>query len=225
MKQKMKWLSIICFSVIVVTSCKKAAYLTDGGLHDPHTSLTTFDYLKQHSWKSFDTMVLVIEKYNMQDEVNKAATVFAVTDYSVKKYMDMRTAALRLINENLRFTLDSLYKYITADSVRQYLFDKPITLADAKLDPDVDLINSRANTTCAFSKALLTSSPENYLQFTNSPTYSLYYTLVRGALDVPGVVSPPAEIDIKVQCQTTGILTSSGGILHVLSNAHTFVRF
>ena len=225
MKQNIKWISVLCFCVVVAVSCKKAAYLTDGGLHDAKTPLTTLEYLKQHSWKSFDTLVLLIEKYNLQNEVNSAPTVFAVTDYSVKRYMDMRQAQLKQINENLTFTLDSLYKYMTADSVRQYLFDKPITLKDAKLDPDVDEMNSKGNTKCAFSKVLLTTAPQNYLQFTSSPTYSLYYTAVKGALDVPGIVSPAGEIDIKVQCQTTGIETSSGSILHVLSNQHTFARF
>jgi hypothetical protein len=225
MKHNISWIVVIIFGALAFTSCKKAGYLTDEGVHNPQTPLTTYEYLKQHSWHSFDTFILVIDHYNMKDELNNAATAFAVTDYSVKKFMDLKQAALKQINENLKYTIDSLYKDVPADSVRQYLFDSKITLADAKLDPEVDLIKSRGKTQCAFSKVLLTTSPENYLQFTTTPTYSLYYTSVRGTLDVPGVVSPPGEIDIKVQCQTTGIQTASGTTLHVLTNQHTFVRF
>ena len=221
----MKWIMVLFSCVVAAVSCKKAAYLTDEGIHNPKTTLSTYEYLKQHSWRSFDTLVLLIDKYSLQNEVNSAATVFAVTDYSVKRYMDMRQTQLRQVNENLRFTIDSLYKYVTADSVRQYLFNQPVTLANAKLEPEVDVLDSRANTKCAFSKVLLTTTPQNYQQFTTSPTYSLYYTAIRGTLDVPGIVSPAGEIDIKVQCQTTGIETATGSILHVLTNQHTFVRF
>lgn len=226
MTQYIKWMAALIFvTAVLISSCKKKDYLVDEGVHNAQTSLTTYEYLKQHSWHWFDTLILVVDHYNMKEELNKSATVFAFTDYSVKKFVDMKQAALKQINENLKYTLDSLYKDVPADSIRQYLFDAKITLAEAKIDPEVDLIKSKAGTQCAFSKVQLTSTPENYLQFTSTPTYSLYYTLVRGALDVPGVTPPSNEIDIKVQCQTTGIETASGSILHVLSNQHTFVRF
>lgn len=211
--------------LMFMVSCKKKDYLIDEGIHNAKTSLSTYDYLKNHSWHSFDTFILIIDHYKMQDELNKSATVFATTDYSVKRFMDLKQSALRQINEKLTYTLDSLYKDVPADSVRQYLFEPRITLASAKVDPEIDLVKSKANTQCGFSKVLLQTSPENYLQFTTTPSYSLYYTLVRGALDVPGVISPANEIDIRVQCQTTGIETASGTTLHVLSNQHTFVRF
>jgi hypothetical protein len=226
MKHYIKWIFIaLCGFIIISSSCKKKDYLIDEGVHSAKTSLDTYEYLKQHSWKFFDTLIILVDYYNLKEEMNSAATVFAPTDYSIRRYIDIKQNALRLINENLVYTLDSLKKDMKADSIRQYFFNKRITLADAKINPEVDVITSNGKTQCAFSKELLTTSPENYVQFTSTPTYALLYTYVRGALDVPGVVPPLNENDINVRCQTTGIEPSSGGILHVLNNQHTFARF
>ena len=138
--------------------------------------------------------------------------------------MDLRKAALQQINENKTYTLDSLYKEMTADSVRQYFFDEKITLQDAVIEPEVKPITSQGNTPCGFSKRMwtvleLNGNDGGLPNWTNTPAYGLYYTKIRGALDVPGVL-----------CQTTGILPSSDKagyeqVLHVLSNQHTFIRF
>lgn len=221
--------------MLVTTSCKKNDYLTDDGIHDAHTSLNTYDYLKSNQYKLFDTFLLVIDKFALKDELLSAGTVFAVTDYSIKRYMDMRQAALRLINESKVYTLDSLYKDMTADSVRQYFFDEKITLQDAVIEPEVKELLSQGNITCGFSKRMwtileLNGNDGGLPNWTNTPAYGLYYTRVRGTLDVPGTTPPANEIDIKVLCQTTGILPTSPKagveqVLHVLSNQHTFIRF
>lgn len=226
MKNIIKYSLVLIAGCILFASCNKKEYLIDGGLHDPKTPLSTYDYLKQHPWQLFDTLIILVDNLNMKEELNQAGTMFGVTDFSIKTYMNARQTALRQINENLVYNLDSLKKDIKADSLRQYLFSEKITLSNVPLNPEVQVIKSKGNTQCAFSKVHLTSNQgHNYLQFTTAPVYSLFYTSVRGALDVPGVTPPAGEADIRVQCQTTGIETSSGTTLHVLVNQHTFTRF
>ena len=229
-------LILICGIFLFATSCKKNDYLTDDGVHDAKTALNTYDYLKSNQYKLFDTFLLVLDKFNLSEELINAKTVFAVTDYSIKRYMDMRTALLKIFDESKVYTLDSLYKDMTADSVRQYFFNEKITLADAVTEPEVTQFTSKGKTPAGFSKRIwtileLNGNDAGLSTWTNTPAYGLYYTRIRGMLDVPGVIPPANEIDIKVLCQTTGILPSSAKdpsyeqVLHVLSNQHTFVRF
>jgi hypothetical protein len=136
--------------------------------------------------------------------------------------MNLQLAQKKLTNDTAKYTLDSLYKDITADSVRQYMFKEKITLAEAQSTQPKPYV-SVADTKSAVFKQLQTTS--TYTQYTVGETFLLYLIKVRGDLDVPGTPPPANEVDINVQCQTTGIEPSSGGILHVLSNQHTFVRF
>jgi hypothetical protein len=232
-----KNLLVVAFFTALLSffSCKKKDYLTDGGVHDAKTSMNTYDYLKSNQYKLFDTFLLVVDKFNLKSELLNAKTVFAVTDYSIARYMSLKQTLLRQINENWVYTLDSLYKDMSADSVRQYFFDEKLTLGDAVVEPEVKQVKSRGNTSCGVSKRQFTVLELNgndggLPTWTNSPIYGLYYTKIRGALDVPGTTPPANEIDIKVLCQTTGILPVSDKgtydqVLHVLANTHTFIRF
>jgi hypothetical protein len=210
-------------AIVLAVSCKKADYLTDSGVHDAKTPLSTYDYLKQHPWNLFDTLVMVIDKYNLKDEVNGANTFFAPTNYSINKYMNDRRAERQATNAAAGYTLDSLYKYITADSVRQYMFSEKIALKELP-EQQTQSYSSLGKTSMGVFKELQTANI--YTDRTNAPTFLLYLVKVRGSLDEPGTVPPANEIDIRVICQTTGIQTSNGAkTLHVLSNTHSFVRF
>ncbi len=235
MKYAKIFVAICCVLSLFFLSCKQKDYLIDGGKHEPRTDLNTYDYLKGNQYQLFDTFLLIIDKFNLKNELMEAKTVFAVTDYSIRNYMSLRQNALRLIDVNKSFTLDSLYASITADSVRQYFFNEQISLDNSPIEPEVKQINSRGNTSCGYSKRMFTVLELNgndggLFTWTNNPIYGLIYTRVRGALDVPGIPSLPTETDIKVLCQTQGIMPRSDKgsydqMLHVLSNTHTFVRF
>ncbi len=235
MKQYKKLFLVLFCGTLVFLSCKKNDYLTDGGVHEARTPLNTYDYLKSNQYNLFDTFLLIIDKFNLKNELLNSKTVFAVTDYSIKRYMNLRQSALQLIDINKVFTLDSLYNNMTADSVRQYFFDEVITLEDAVIEPEVKQVTSNGNTPCGFSKRQwtileLNGNDGGLANWTNTPAYGLYYTRIRGSLDTPGVIPPANEVDIKVLCQTTGILPKSDKgtydqVLHVLSNQHTFIRF
>jgi hypothetical protein len=235
MKRYSAFILICCFTALALLSCKKNDYLTDDGVHDARTSLNTYDYLKSNQYQLFDTFLLVVDKFNLKEAMLNAKTVFAVTDYSIRNYINLKQAALRLIDVNKTFTLDSVFTNITADSIKQYFFDQRITLDGAPIEPEVNQVASLGNTTCGYSKRQwtvleLNGNDGGLFTWTNNPIYGLYYTKIRGALDVPGVTPPANEIDIKTLCQTQGILpTNNKGtadpVLHVLSNQHTFVRF
>lgn len=237
MKQHIKLFTLISFAALLgLASCSKVDYLTDEGVHDPKTPLTTYEYLQANQYKLFDTMLLLVDRFNLRSELEASKTVFAVTDYSIARFMSARQSELRLVDESKLYTLDSLYNRMTADSIRQYFFDEVITLADAVMEPEVKQVTSKGNTPCGFSKRMWDiadlKNDGGLPNFTSTPAYGLYYTRIRGALDIPGTIPPANEADIKILCQTTGIETSSSTkdpnyfqVLHVLSNQHTFARF
>lgn len=211
------------FCLLLAISCKKNDYLTDSGIHEAITPLSTYDYLAAHSWHYFDTTIAIIDHYGLKDEVNQTNTFFAFTDYSVAAYLTNRRSDMQAINPNADYTLDSLYKYMTADSVRQYMFSESLRMADMPVN-EVNPQTSLANITMGVYRELQVAN--EYTQRTSAPTYLLYLVRVRGDIDVPGVIYPVAEADSRVRCQTTGILTSNGTkVLHVLINQHQFTRF
>ena len=224
MKQKQS-LIILFFAglLVMTTSCKKDDYLTGGSLHQAVTPLNNIAYLKANSLKQFDTTIQLIERFNLTAEVNEAKTFFAFTDYAVVNMINLKLTQRQISNPLAVYTLDSLVKEITADSIRQYLLNETVELESA---PELKArpINSKNGINMAVLKQLQTAAP--YVDRTKAPTYLLFYVKVRGALDEPGVTPPVNENDLLALCQTTGIKTSNGATtLHVLTNNHTFVRF
>lgn len=223
MKKYYRYIFPSILVLIVAFSCKKKDYLTDSGVHNPVTPLSNYDYLKQNSWKLFDTLLLIVDKFNLKEEVNDAKTFFAPTNYSISAFMTARLNERLATSSSATYPLDTLYKYITADSIRQYMFSDKITLSDIGED-ETKLFTSRGKVSHGVFKELQRAN--TYTQYTNNPTYLLYLVKVRGSLDVPGVTPPVGEEDIRVRCQTTGVQTSNGStILHVLNNQHQFIRF
>src|SRR5688572_6975352 len=213
----------ICKSVFILlcllalwVSCKKADYLTDSGIHEAITPLSNYDYLQQHSWHFFDTTILIIDHYNLKEEMNQVPTFFAFTDYSIAAFMNDRRLEKQAVSATADYTLDSLYKYITVDSVRQYFFDQEIRIGDQP-DNEVKTYTSTVNTSKVVFKELQVAN--DYTVRTQAPTYLMYLVKVRGVVDVPEVVYPSTEVDTRVRCQTTAILTSNGAkTLHVMNN-------
>jgi hypothetical protein len=115
-----------------------------------------------------------------------------------------------------------MYKNLTADSLRIYMTKSRIELTSAPLQ--VTMAPNFANTQTAVQRVLQPKPGESW---SSAPIYYLFYIKVRGGIDLPNSVLLPNDpnIDLKAQCQTTGIEPSSGGILHVLNNTHTFIRF
>ncbi len=224
MKNKLLYFLICGLGLAYFTSCKKSSYLTDGGLSEAKTSLSTYDYLKQHKYHLFDTLIMVIDHYKLKDEVNSAPTFFAPTNYSINRYIKFKRDSVQKINENNKYTLTDMYKNLTADSIRIYMAKSKVELTSTPLQ--VTLVPNSANTQTGVQR-ILQPRLDGDTRWSSEPIYYLFYVKVRGGIDVPNTVVQPNDpnIDIKAQCQTTGIQPSSGGILHVLSNTHTFIKF
>ena len=213
----------VCILMVAALSCKKSDYLTDTGVHNPITPLSNYDYLAINQLHQFDTTLILIDKLGLKDEVNRAVTFFAPTDYSILRTINARLTLRQQVNPAATFTLDSLVKGMTGDSLRMYLFDKTINLDNAP-EFQAQPYTSLGHTNQAVIKVLQTGSP--YIDRTSAATYLLFFVKVRGAVDIPGVTPPANESDISIVCQTTGILTSNGATtLHVLTNNHFFMTF
>ncbi|HEY6900961.1 MAG TPA: hypothetical protein VI233_09975 [Puia sp.] len=216
---KNKIFIVLCVGIAFMSvSCKKD-YLSGGSLSVANTPLNNMDYLAANQYKQFDTLVQVINKLGMAGEVNSAKTFFAPTDFSIKLYMDAKALAKYNVNPYAVYTIDSLVKDITVDSLRMYMFDQTIDLtnnAPVFTPPGtLPVINSKAGIQMSAFTQLQTGAP--YTTMTKAPTYLLYFTRQPTA-----AVPSPA----LVLCQTTGIKTSNGATtLNVLANGHTFIRF
>lgn len=222
MKNKIIYILISGLMLVYFASCKKSSYLTDGGLSNPKSPLSTYEYLKQHKYHLFDTLIMVIDHYQLKDEVNNASTFFAPTNYSISKYIKLKRDSVKKIDEKRTYTLNNMYNDINADSLRVYLVKSRVELMGTPEQATAAINN--ANKSMAVQRIL---QPRPAEAWSGAPIYYLYYIKVVGALDPAGTSLPnddPSR-DIKAQCQTTGIEPSSGGILNVLSNQHTFIRF
>ncbi len=201
-------LGVICLTAFIF-SCKKDNYLKDGGVSTAASSLSTYDYLKNHKYHYFDTTILIIDHFNLKDSVNNAGTFFAFTDFSVN-------ALMKTLNCT---TLDDLYAQVTGKLVTQYMFsDKNITLGNATTSA-VQYPDWAGDAALAAVKKIV-GSYGVYL-VNSAPTFSYYtlqYVKINGVLD-GSVNAPPDDIpDVAISCQTSGIVTSTGTTMHVLIN-------
>lgn len=212
-------------AVAALASCKKD-YTIGGSLFNAKVNMTTYDYLKTNHL--FDTLVIMIDKMQMKDEVNGAGTFFAMTNYSIHNFVLLKQAQLRTQNndENLVFKFDNLDFNSLKDSLRAYMFTEKYTrdnltqvgvYATAK-DGEKRLINLRATTD--YTSQIFTTDPQ-YIYLTK------VVPLTPGG-SVPTDINGVSQVDpsqlLTTLCQTTGIITNTG-ILHVLNNNHTFTYF
>ena len=214
---------IAAFLVLVLMSSCKKSYLSGGTLHNAITPLNNIEYMRANASNLFDTSLIVIQRLGLNDQVNSAKTFFAFTDYSILNMINLKLQQRQAVSPLAVYTLDSLIRELNEDSVKQYILNETIDLKTAPEDRPA-VFTSLGRTTNGVFKQLQANA--TYRERTQAPTYLLFYVLVRGALDVPGVTPPTGQNDISVLCQTTGIKTSNGNTtLHVLNNQHTFVRF
>ena len=197
--------------LILLIGCKKDDYLTDGGLAKAITPLSNYDYLANHSYHYFDTVVLIIDHFKLKDSVNRAGTFFAFTDFSVATLMNTLQVS----------TLDDLYSKVTSKLVTQYLFsDAGITLDNAgeaakqyaNWAGDATALSAVKKIENTYGVNLSHSSPAyNY--------YTLQYVKINGELDDSPNMPPGDVADVTIPCQTTDIKTGNGATtLHVLAN-------
>ena len=88
-----KLLYISVLFLFGMTSCIQD-YLDDGGTHSAESNTTPYEYLSSHTYHMFDTLIQIIDHYGLEEEMNRAATVFACSDFSVKALLKKRSDPL-----------------------------------------------------------------------------------------------------------------------------------
>lgn len=206
-----RYMIIATFALLAASGCKKDDYLTDGGQATAVSPLSNYVYLANHAYHYFDTVVLIIDHFNLKDSVNKAGTFFAFTDFSVAALMNTLQVT----------TLDELYSKVSSKLVTQYLFsDAGITLDNAA--ETAKQYENWAGDAMALSAVKKIENTYGVNLQNSAPAYTYYtlqYVKINGALDGSPNMPPGDVADISIPCQTTGIKTSNGATtLHVLTN-------
>ncbi|HVU54992.1 MAG TPA: hypothetical protein VHD83_08045 [Puia sp.] len=203
--KKSKYILYITILLSMLYSCKKDDYRIDGGLAKASTPYTTYDYLVNHPYHYFDTVVSLIDHFSLKDSVNKAGTFFAPTNFSINQLMT--TLKVK--------SLDTLYGRLTSRFLTQYMFtDTTITLDHAATTAAA--YPNWADTVSGVKKTAYT-----YSSVTTYTYYVLQYVKINGAMDGSPGVPAGDPVDVVLNCQTSGIHTSTGTTLHILANNST----
>jgi hypothetical protein len=223
MTLKIKILTAASALLLLATVACKKSYTIGGSTFVAQVNMTTYDYLKTNHL--FDTLVMMIDKTGLKDELNQAGTFFAVTNYSIRKYVEAKGADLRIIrnDENMPYTFDSLNLAALKDSLRSYMFADRFTRDNITRN---GLWRQSRNGEYRLMQLIPTSDYTNQNVFTTEPKY-IYFAKI---IALPGHPVPTDstqlgsvvdEQRLENLCQTTGILTTTG-VLHVLGNSHMF---
>lgn len=203
MKNNLKFLLTALLGICLLnTACKKDPYITGGGLNQAKVNMTTYDYLKGNSQHLFDTLLLLIDKAGLKDQINQPGiTFFAPTDYSIDNYL-----LKKIYTQGFsRYTLDSMYKYDMAsfkDSLGLYIVKDTMSFggltATGKSFP-----TAWGNVQAVISNEPVLSSALGYYNAISNPPTIIYNT----------------TLGIHTRCQTFGVQTTTG-VLGVLGNEH-----
>jgi len=222
----MKTLKIFILTAIIgysLNACKKS-YTIGGSLFSANVNMTTYDYLKTNHL--FDTLVIMIDKAGLKEELNQAGTFFAPTNYAINHFTEARKDSVRLWlnDENYPYTFDSLDLPSLKDTLRSYMFHDRITRDD--IIGQIGAYRRANDGEMRLIQLLATTDYTNSTTFITDPKY-LYLTKI---IPWQGNPVPPdsttlgqvlPEQLLQTRCQTSGILTTTG-VLHVLNNDHMF---
>lgn len=202
-----------------VTACDKNDYINDGGIHDPHVNMTTYDFLDSHP--KFDSLVRIIDKAGLKDLVNSDITFFATTNWGVADYVSAKKQEriIEVGDENISFSIDDLDAEELSDSLKIYMFEG--TIGRDQLTTDGAYYESLFGPMDNARILLGLRRTRDYSNYVDYVDY-LYYTKVVGTRDneESNQADIPEELrDTRVDVQTSGIITTTG-ILHVLDGAH-----
>ena len=145
-------------------------------------------------------------------------------------YGDMGEATGTCLLYTSAYTLDSLYRDFTADSIRIYFFQDKIELATAPKIPTEFLNYSGDGSGYAVYQQESTNEsdwtvPGTSVTMVTKPSFLYLRKIIGDEIDPIGkefdsTAEQLKEQDISVKCQTTGIIcTKTGTILHVLDNS------
>lgn len=210
----------IVFVGAVLLSCGKDDYINDTGIHDAHVNMSTYDYLNSHP--KFDSLVRIIDQAGLKDLVNSNVTFFVTTNWGVADYVSAKKQEriIELGDENISFNINDIDGDMLADSLKMYLFPGIVG-------------REQLSTEGAYFENLLEEPIDNvrfHLGLRRTRDYSAYldyvdylhFTKVIGTLDTDELnqnAIPDSERDVRVDVQTSGIITTNG-MIHVLRGNH-----
>ena len=205
---------------LTFSGCKKNEYLIDGGVHNPKVDMTTYDYLKRNPL--FDTLIVLIDKAGLKNEINGDVTFFAPTDYDIKNYVKAKRGDMLGIDPFSNFKLEDIPVKTLQDSLRMYIIKGKVNRTDMTKAGKIysTLLGNQVH-------IALIPVKDQYTELVKTwPEYVFFTKIVGVGLDDPNstVIPPKTEIDVRNVCQTSGIITNTG-ILHVLENSHTMFYF
>ncbi len=213
------FLTILLLSAVFI-SCKKDKYKNDGGVHSPNVNMTTYDYLKQHG--SFDSLIAVIDLAGLKDMVNNSKTFFAVPDWGINDYVKAKKQKkiIETGDENITFSVKDLDVYTLRDSLKMYMYPELINRQNLTVTGKeyASAFGPMANNTRMYIRLRRIA---NYNSYVGTVDF-INFGQVIGTLDTeePDVNAIPVnQRDKTVDCQTSGIITTTG-TLHVVNNFH-----
>ncbi len=211
--------TFLLLSLAMLASCKKDDYKNDGGQTNPNVNMTTYDFLK--SKPVFDSLVRIIDRAGMKESVNGNITFFATTNYGVADFVQARKIrrGVQLGNENLRFTIDSLPVNEMKDSLKMYMFEGKINRDQMTVTGQ--LYNSLLGPIPNVQFLINLRRTQDYGAYVNRVDYVRFSKVIgsRDDLQPDPTTIPAVEKDISYDCQTSGIVTTTG-IIHVLHGNH-----
>lgn len=203
---------------LYLSSCESDDYINDGGTANAYVDMTTYDFLASHP--KFDSLVAIIDRAGLKDLVNSDITFFASTNYSVVNYVAAKKQKkiIEVGDENISFGISDI-SLAELDSLKIYMFDGAIARDNMSTEGNyytnkfgnIDNVRFmiRLRRTTDYSDYL------DYVDYVN-------FTKVRGTRDSDepqGTVIPSNLQDLSYDCQTSGIITTTG-IIHVLADNH-----
>lgn len=218
MKKINLMIPFLALAMVYLSSCESDAYINDGGTADPHVDMTTYDFLASHP--KFDSLVAIIDRAGLKDLVNSDVTLFATTNYGVVGYVSAKKQKkiIELGDENIDFGIKDI-SIAELDSIKMYLFDGPINREQMNTEGTYHL--SRLGQIDDVQFMIKLRRTTDYSAFLTYVDY-VNFTWVAGTLDDdepdPNDI-PTDEQDLSYDCQTSGIITTTG-IVHVLSDNH-----
>lgn len=202
----------------VLTSCSKNDYINDGGIHQAKVNMTTYDYLASHP--KFDSLVRIIDRANLKELVNSDITFYATTNWGVADYVSAKKQQriAEVGDENISFSIDDIDPK-RLDSLKIYMFKGKVERD--KLDINGAYFSNLFGPIPGVRFQLGLRRTRDYSSYVDYVDY-LYYTKVNGTLDSDEPdqnTIPEAERDVRIDVQTSGIITTTG-IIHVLHGDH-----
>lgn len=210
------WMALVLF----LGACKKNNYLTDTGVSKPNVNMTTYDYLASNP--NFTQLAHLIDRAGLKDMVNGNITFFAVTNYGVNDWVAVRRAikVQQTNNENIVYTIDSIPVSTFKDSLLTYMFDGKITRDNLTVSGNVydSKLGPYSNITYLIKLRRVTNQYTAYLDHVD---YINFTKVIAQRDDLVSDINtvPTAQRDKSFDCQTTGLITTTG-VVHVLDGLH-----